>query len=89
MLADAGVLEEGDAAEVGGVTAALRTNQNTPWFSEEPGQRRKPHLCSHTPEPDHQHVTCGPAPHPQSHTVIKHSLVSDASGAAAAAKAPP
>lgn len=42
VLADAGVLEKGHAAEVGGVTAALRTNQNTAGVSKEPG-----HWCTH------------------------------------------
>lgn len=32
MLADIGILEKGNAAEVGGVSAALRTNQNTSGF---------------------------------------------------------
>lgn len=35
VLAQEGVLEKGNAAEVGGVAAALRTNHNTPWISKE------------------------------------------------------
>lgn len=53
MLADIGILEKGNAAEVGGVSAALRTNQNTSGFllSNLIYTRR---VCSHRSDPDHQ-----------------------------------
>lgn len=89
VLADVGVLEKGDAAEVGGVTAALRTNQNTPWFSKDPvtdansvsAATRVTRLIRTPP-------VAPPIIH--SHRITKGSAgsVSDTSGAAAAAEAP-